>query len=151
MPKERATLQPWQIFSAAMRTLGRVKLGSLLGVGERTAYLYGENPAYTAGKRCRCPLERIHGMFSELATFGRSDVCRAAIDYLRSSYEEVESGPVEDLKPTVRDELLADYSAVASLQRAIEACEDIDLVETLVQKAKAEIDRTHARYLKDCK
>lgn len=151
MPKENMELQPWQVFAAAMKTLGRKELGELLGVGERTAYLYGENPAYTAGKRCRCPLERLHAMLSELATFGRADVCRAAINYLRSAFEEVDKAPVGGIKPTMTEEVLADYSAVASLQRAIEGCEDVDLVETLAGAAKDEIDRTFAKYIKDCK
>lgn len=146
-----AKFEAWQVFAASFKALGRAKVAGCLGVTESAAYQYGANPTTTGEKRCRNPLERIHSLLYELDMWGRGDVCRDAIDYLRTAFEEAEPKPVSELKPTMNEELLADYQAVASLQRAVESCEQIDIVEALVEAAKAEIDRTYAKYLKDCK
>lgn len=151
MRNGKMKFEAWQVFAASFKAIGRAKVAACLGVTESTAYQYGANPNTTGDKRCRNPLERMHSLLNELDTWGRADVCRDAINYLRSAFEEADPKPVVELKATMNDELLADYQAVATLQRAIESCEQIDIVEVLVEEAKAEIDRTYAKYLKDCK
>ena len=150
MPNGKKILQPWQVFHAANKHFTPGAIAKIFGKANiRTAYLYGQDPAYTE-KRCKNPLEAMHMMFSRLDEIGRGDVARAGIAYLQTAIEPNEHEAVADLQPTLQEEILADYSAVAALQRGIEECEDVDLVDTLKQRAIDEIERTYAKYLQDC-
>ncbi len=151
MRKIRQIFQTWQLWNATLKTLGADILAALLGVNKSMAYEYAKNPNTTGPKRCRDKAEQMHAVLSELAFWGREDVCRGFVDYFRSAYEDVTPNPVGELKPTMNEEILADYQSVASLQAAIDRCDEIDIVEALTNAAKEDIDRTYAKYLKDCK
>lgn len=147
MPKK---LETWQIWHALKKTLGEPLLMHVLGKkNARTIRLYSQDPKYTED-RSKDPLEYLHIIFSEADEIGRGDLARKAIDYLQSavgdhSYDLV---PATQLLPTLDAEKLADWQAVASFQRAIDECAEVDLVETLMNEAKDEIERTFAKYLK---
>ena len=146
-----AKFEAWQVFAASFKALGRAKVAVCLGVTESTAYQYGANPTTTGEKRCRNPLERLHSLLYELDMWGRGDVCRDAINYLRTAFEDAEPRPVVELKPTMSEEELADYQEVSAIHSAIERRESFDLVCARAESAKSEIDRTVAKYRKDCK
>lgn len=152
MPKEtrQLKLQSWQFFAAARKHLGPQAVTAIFGKrNARTAYMWGQDPAYTVD-RSRDPLEALWHVMSELDTIGRGDVARAAVAYLCSALEEMSDvcHAVQELQPTLHEELLADYGSVAELQRAIhDEASDIETVRRLIQEAKAEIDRTLAKYL----
>jgi len=60
-------------------------------------------------------------------------------------------GQSGDQLPTIHEEILADYSAVARLQQAIEAGADLETINNLKKEAVEEIERTVARYARDRK
>jgi len=143
-------LQPWQVFHIARKHLGPGSIAKVFGKSNvRSAYDWAQDPL-TTQKRCRSPLEALHHMFQLLDEIGLGYVARASIAYLQTAIEPDELHNIQEPLPTIEQEILADYSAVASLQRAVEACEEVDLVDTLKQEAIDEIERTYAKYLKDC-
>lgn len=151
MRNEKSIFQPWQLFNAAVQTLGADNVAALLGVNKSTVYEYAKNPRTTGEQRCRDKAEQMHAMLSELYFWGRSDVCAGFIDYLRSAFEDAKPKAVVEPLPTIEAELLADYSAVATLQKAIESGLEVDVIANLTECATEEISRTFAKYLKDHK
>jgi hypothetical protein len=144
MPKR---LHSWQVWHQLKHHLGETMMMNVLGRSNaRSIRMYSQDPRFTQD-RCKDPLEGIKILLDEAEAIGRGDIRRAAIAYL----EGEERGQVTETMPTIEAELLADYQALATLQRAIEACEDVDVVDALVVAAKEEIDRTYAKYLKDCR
>lgn len=64
----------------------------------------------------------------------------------------MDAGTEEELvapMPSMTDEILADYRAVAKLQNAIELGCDVAGVEHLLKDAIAELERTFALYCKE--
>ncbi len=140
--------QSWQFWAAAKKLLGESNLLLILGRrNARTIRMYSADPKYTV-ERCRDPLEHLHIIFSELDTFGRGDVARLAIKYLQSAIDPQDVSKVADLQPTMDAEILADYKSVADLQVAIVDGAPVDMVSDFAAEAKAEIDRTLAKYIR---
>jgi len=110
--------------------------------------MYSQDPR-TTDDRCKDPLEALHIIFTEADEIGRADIVHKAIDYLMSSIDDnsYDLPQAKDLLPTMDAEKLADFTAVASFQAAIDSGEDVDLVETLLINAKEELDRTFAKLL----
>ena len=144
MPKN---FESWQFWHAARKLLGDSYLLRVLGKrNARTIRMYGQDPRFT-DDRCRDPLEHLRIILNDLALIGRGDIARAAIAYLSSALDDDhEEAAVHDVLPTIQEEVLADYSAVARLQKAVEECAPVDQVKDLVREAKEEIDRTFTRY-----
>lgn len=151
MAKGLMKLQTWQIFHAARKHLSPERVTKIFGKkNARSAYTWAQDPV-TTEDRCKDPIEALHTMMLELDAIGRGDVARAVIEFLRTAVDgESCSCAVKEVLPTIEQELLADYQALASFQRAVEACEDVDIVDALRVGAIEEIDRTHAKYLQDC-
>ena len=147
MPKR---FKSWQFWAAAKKLLGETNLLMILGRrNARTIRMYSADPRYTQD-RCRDPLQHLHIIFQELDTFGRGDVARLAIEYLQSALDDTHNiEGVSDLKSTLNAEILADYQAVAELQRAIEDGMTPDEVADKARLAKEEIDRSLAKYLQE--
>lgn len=149
MSIESPKLQPHQVYHIGKKSLGVAVMSSIFGRSSRAAYDWAQDPLFTE-KRCRNPLETHHAYFQALDMHGYGYVAQAAINYLQTALDPTDLPPVKETLPTIEQEVLADYKAVSALQKGIENCEEVDLVETLVQEAKDEIDRTFAKYLKDC-
>lgn len=149
MSKESVKMQPWQVFDVAIRYLGADRIARVFNREKRSPYNWAADPLCTM-HRCASPLELMHKLFCLMADAGLGYVVRAAIRYLQTAVNDVEGGGsiIEPL-PTIEEEILADYSAVGELQRAIEAQADIEDIRLLEAAARAEIERTVARYVKD--
>ena len=78
---------------------------------------------------------------------GRGDVSRKVVEHLQAAIDGEAPASVVPLKLTMDAEKLADFSAVAAFQKAIDEGEEVDLVETLMNEAKDEIERTFAKWL----
>lgn len=151
MSMKNGKLQPWQIFQAARKYLGPAVVSQIFGkANARSAYDWAQDPA-TTEHRCKSPLEAMHAMFERLDAVGMGYVARAALAYLQSAVDDGADGSaLVEPRPTINEELLADYEAVAGLQAAVSRCAELEDVIVLVQAAKDEIDRTYARYCRDC-
>lgn len=149
MTQETGKMQPWQVFHAGIRTLGVNMVARIFNRKIRSAYDWAQDPSYTEC-RCKSPLELLHTYFERLADSGREYVVEAAIQYLRTSIDHGErSCPIVEPLPTMNEEILADYSAVATLQQAIGCGRQTSEIMDLAVEAKAEIDRTVALYVRD--
>lgn len=153
MAKTPPTMQSWQVFHFARKHLSRSVLYAIFGNKNARAVDYWcENPNYTAKPdRAYDPIQGVKRLIEALDDHGHCGVVRALIGFLSegtSAECRLDAQIVEPL-PNLNDEILADFRAVAELQRVIEAGEDIELVEKVKQKAIAEIERTLARYIKD--
>jgi len=112
----------------------------------RSAHDWAQDPTCTE-VRCKSPLELLHALFERMDAVGYGYAARAAIRYLETALDhEVVVDAIPTVKATMEQEVLADYAAVAALQRAIEAEEAIDTVHELKHAAMDEIDRTFAKY-----
>jgi hypothetical protein len=141
-------MQPWQVFHAAIKAVGADNVARVFNREKRSAYNWGQDPACTE-VRCKSPLELLHTLFERLDAMGYGYVCRAAIRYLESAIDQdAVSSDLVALKPTVQEEILADYTAVAALQLAIECGAGIERVKCLKRDAIDEIERTVAKYAK---
>ena len=149
MTKGPPKLQTWQVFHVARKVLGPGAVANIFGRrNARSAYDWAQDPAYTVQRVKRDPLESLHLMLSMLVERGREDVARAAIEYLGTALDgELCPNEIKNLKPTLEAEILADFRAVAELQDGIEEGLSTDQIKALALEAKAEIDRTLARYL----
>ena len=148
MTKEKADLQTWQIFHVARRTLGPGAVANIFGRrNARSAYDWAADPAFTVQRVKRDPLQALHLMFSRLVDYGRQDVVKAAIDFLASALDDSTVCSIEELKPTLAEEILADFSAVAKLQDIIDEQASADSVREAAEEAIDEINRTVAKYI----
>ena len=146
MPKR---LETWQLWHAMKNHLGESFLINVLGRRNgRTIRLYSQDPHFTED-RCKDPLQAMHIIFSELADYGRADVARKAIGYLKTALPEDDRLPtaVADMKATINEEVLADFSAVEALRKAIDDGQDQKEVESRTRQAVEEIERTFALYM----
>ena len=149
MTQEQGQMQPWQVFHAARRSIGAATVAHIFNRSIRSAHDWAQDPVYTQ-VRCRSPLECLHTLFSRMADAGRGYAAREAIRYLESALDpEVSASPIVEPLPTIAEEILADYSAVASLQRAIEAGADLESIDKLKREAMDDIERTVALYRKE--
>lgn len=153
MAKETAKMKSWQVFHFARKHLGRSTLYSLFGKkNARSIDFWCEDPLYT-GKDDNAydPLKGVKNLVDLLDDNGHCDTVRATLAYIAAgtSCDTGIDPAVVDPLPSIGDEILADFRAVATLQRSIEAGDDIELVVDLMRDAIAEIERTVARYRKD--
>jgi len=148
MTNDEQKMQPWQVFNAARKFLGAPVVARIFNRAQRSAHDWAQDPASTA-VRCKSPLECLFALFERLDAAGMGYVARAAIHYLESALDPtVAAEEVRLPLPTVELEVLADYRAVADLQMALEGGAEVDAVAALADEAKAEIERTVARYIK---
>lgn len=148
MSKELAKMQPWQVFQAARKYLGAEVVARIFNREIRSAHSWAQDPAYTQS-RCRSPLELLYTLFERMDAIGLGYAARAAIRYLESAVDQTaEAGEIREPLPTIQEEILADYSAVAALQATIEKEGGLDEVMRLKEEAIAEIERTVAKYHK---
>lgn len=144
-------MQPWQVFHAARKYLGPDSVARIFNKEKRSAYSWGQDPDYTE-HRCKSPLELLHVLFARMDDVGVGYVARAAIRYLETAVEAdvlFDSGQKLETMPTITEEVLADYSAVASLQLAIDEGRPLEDVKSRATAAVAEIHRTVAKYAED--
>lgn len=153
MPISSNKMQSWQVFHFARKHLTRSALYAIFGKKNARAVDYWcEDPRYTAKlDGAYDPLQGVKTLLESLDDQGHCGVVRAAVAYLTENtsvqcdYEQSIVEPMANLT----DEILADYRAVAELQRAIELHCDIAGVEHLLLEATAELERTVARYRKE--
>lgn len=153
MPKNDTTMQSWQVFHFARKHLSRSVLYAIFGKKNARAVDYWcEDPRYTAKlDGAYDPLNGVRTLLESLDDQGHCGVVRAALSYLAENTSvkcDYEQSIIEPL-PSLNDEILADYRAVAELQRAIELEVDMAGVEHLLLDAVAELERTVARYRKE--
>lgn len=148
MTEENRKMQPWQVFHAARKALGANIVARIFNREVRSAHNWAQDPVYTQA-RCKSPLELLHTLFERLDEVGRGYVAQAGLDYLSTALSGSTEQPdaIKQLLPTMDAEKLADYTAVAAFQKAIDDGADADLVETLMREAEAEIERTYAKWL----
>lgn len=153
MPKDKQVMQSWQIMHYARKYLGRSALYVIFGRKNARAVDYWcEDPRFTAkDEGAFDPIRGVKDLLGMLDDQGHCAAVRACIDYLCKD-TSVECGVepiVKDVLPTITEEILADYKAVAGLQAAIEAGESIEVVNDLKYTAIDELHRTVAKYIKD--
>lgn len=142
-------MQPWQVFHAASKYLRPENVARIFNKEKRSAYNWGQDPAFTE-HRCRNPLELLHSLFERMDAAGIGYVARAGIRYLETAIEdEIDLEDIKEPLPTITEEVLADYGAVAALQRAIDNGATIEEVRSLAAEAAGEIERTVAKYAQD--
>jgi len=153
MPKKSGEMQSWQVFHCARKHLGRSVLYNIFGKRHaRTVDLWCQDPRFTDKDAVSYdPLQGLRDLLSLLDDHGHVPVVRAALQYIAAgtSVECDHSGDCSDLLPTMAEEILADFRAVADLQRGIEAGMAAHAVNQLKAAAINEIERTVALYLKD--
>lgn len=145
MSTEPLKMQPWQVFHAAGKHLTNEGVARIFNREKRSAYSWGQDPACTE-HRCQSPLELLHNLFVRMDAVGVGYVARSAIRYLESALDPVEPPPIIEPLPTIQEEILADYTAVAALQQVINAGGDMEQVQQYKQDAIEEIERTVDRY-----
>ena len=153
MPKINQNMQSWQIFHYARKYLGRSTLYSIFGTRHaRTVDSWCEDPRFTGKPEGAFdPILGLRNLLWRLDDEGHVGIVRSALQYMASG-TSIDCGDQQDiveLRPTVGDEILADYRAVAQMQEAIEDHEHPDMVLSLKLEAISEIERTYARYRKD--
>jgi len=146
MSYEQSKMQPWQVFHAARKTLGANVVARVFNREIRSAHNWAQDPAHTEC-RCKSPLELMHTLFERMDASGIGYVARAGIRYLESAVDDdVEVGDIQEPLPTLTEEILADYSAVAALQWAVDSGAGLDEVKHIAAEAIGEIERTVAKY-----
>lgn len=150
MPNNEPKMQSHHIFHFARKHLGRSVLYAIFGrKNTRIVEYWCQDPLYTAKpEEAYDPLRGVKSLLEVLDSHGHCGVVRACIAYLISgtSMECGVNPEIVDTKPTMTEEILADYKAVAALQDAIEKAEYPEHIITLKQAAIAEIERTFAKY-----
>jgi hypothetical protein len=138
-------MQPWQVFHSARKYIGVENVARIFNKEKRSAYNWGQDPAYTE-HRCKNPLELLHALFVKMDDVGIGYVASAALRYLETAIEQdVDRIEIHETKPTINEEILADYGAVAALQRAIDAGEPLETIKSMAVDAIGEIQRTVAK------
>ena len=155
MAKEKQKMHSWQVFHFARKYLGRSVLYAVFGKKNARAVDYWcEDPKYTdKAEQAYDPIKGVKELLSPLDDHGHTAVVRACLDYLceGTSLEEAAANPgVCELLPTLSEEKLADYTCLAEFQAAITRCDSYQEVNALKNGAIEEIERTFAKYIKDC-
>lgn len=146
-------MQSWQVFHFARKHLSRSVLYAIFGKKNARAVDYWcEDPRYTAKlEGAYDPIQGVKSLLETLDDHGHCGVVRSALSYLAAG-TSADSGDVQKIvepMSCISQEILADFRAVAELQRAIEAKLDLAGVEHLLLEAVAELERTVACYQKD--
>ena len=152
MSSSEQKMQPWQVFHAANKYLGPERVARIWNKEKRSAYNWGQDPAFT-GSRCHNPLELLHAQFAKMDDAGIGYIARAGIRYLETAIDPdaVLNDPESfETLPTITDEVLADFAAVAALNEAINNGEDMAAIKLAAAKAIAEIERTVAKVAQEC-
>lgn len=153
MPKQTPKMQSWQVFHYARKYLKASTLYIIFGKKNARAVDYWcESPTDTARPEgAYDPIKGVKRLLQTLDDHGHCTVVRSCLQYLASGTSAACSTDptVEHLKPTISEEILADFRAVAVLQQAIEAGHNIASVTQKAAAAIAEIERTVALYQKD--
>lgn len=140
-------MQPWQIFHGANKYLGPEKVARIWNKEKRSAYNWAQDPAYTE-HRCQNPLELLHITFAKMDDAGIGYIARAGIRYLETAIEPdalLNDPESLDTMPTITEEVLADFAAVAALHAAINRESDLASIKLAAAAAIAEIERTVAK------
>lgn len=146
MSDELPRMQPWQVFQAARKYLGANIVARIFNREVRSAHNWAQDPVHTEC-RCKSPLELLHTLFERMDAAGVGYAARAGIEFLSTALDPaVQVGGIKEPLPTIHEEILADYSAVARLQLAIESGADIDTINQRKREAIEEIERTVAKY-----
>lgn len=150
MSKQPAKMQSWQVFHFARKYLGRSVLFGIFGrKNARTVEYWCEDPRFThKPDDAYDPIRGTKALLELLDDQGYCDVVRSCVSYMLSGTslgEDIDPQVVEP-KPTMAEEILADYKAVARLQQGIEEHEDIEAIDLLMKEAIAEVERTVAKY-----
>lgn len=154
MPKVITDMQSWRVFFYARKYLGRSVLYSIFGKRHaRTVDLWCEDPRFTGkDERAFDPIQGVRDLLQLLDDSGHCGVVKSCIAYLVSGTSAecgINVDGIVEPGPSITEEILADYRAVAELQAGIEAGHHPDRIQDLKAEAIAEIERTYARYLKD--
>jgi hypothetical protein len=153
MPNKDGEMQSWQVFHYVRKHLGRSVLYAIFGKRHaRTVDLWCQDPRFTDKEALSYdPLQGLRDLFSILDDQGHVPMVRSALQLLASgtSVDCDYHGDHTDPLPTITEEILADYRAVAALQAGIEAGLAAHAVNQLKAAAINEIERTVALYLKD--
>lgn len=151
MPKEAPKMQSWQVFHYARKHLKASLLYAIFGKKNARAVDYWcENPEFTARPpESYDPIRGVKRLLESLDDHGHCAVVKSCINYLSAGTSACcdLSPQIEDLKATLAEEILADYSAVAALQAAIEGGHNIASIQRCKAAAIAEIERTVAHHL----
>ena len=151
MSYESPKMQPWQVFQAARKHLGANLVARIFNREVRSANSWAQNPVFTEC-RCKNPLELLHALFERMDSVGLGYAARAGIEYLATAIDpDVQVGGIKEPLPTIELEVLADYSAIARLQKAIEDDLGIDAINRYKREAVEELERTVARYCRNLK
>ena len=153
MPKDNVKMQSWQVFHFARKHLGNSTLYAIFGKKKARAIdMWAQDPRYTLKPEGSYdPILGVKTLIETLDDRGHADVVRSAVAFIISGTSAAVSDAepcVADLQPTISEEILKDYRAVADMQAAIEAGESIDYVDALKDEAMDEIARTVALYRK---
>ncbi|KJR97192.1 MAG: hypothetical protein VR65_24900 [Desulfobulbaceae bacterium BRH_c16a] len=154
MPNNAPKMQSWQVFHYARKHLSRSVLYAIFGKKNARAVDYWcENPRHTAKPDgAYDPIQGVRDLIEALDDQGHCDVVRATFSFLSAGTScEIGKDPeVVHPLPTINEEILADFRAIAELQRAVESGAAVEEVGRIRLAAIAEIDRTIARYTRDC-
>lgn len=147
-------MQSWNVFHFARKHLGRAALYSFFGKKNARAIDYWcEDPKYTnKPPEAYDPVSGVKNLLEALDDHGHCGVVRSCIAYLVSGTSlgcGVEQPPLVEPLPTIHQEILADYAAVAELQRAIDDAAPLSTITACKREAIAEIERTVAKYIQD--
>lgn len=150
MPKSSTKMQSWQVFHYARKHLGSSKLYAIFGKKNARAVDYWcEDPDCTARPEGSYdPIKGVKRLLEALDDLGHIDQVRATVAYLISSTSIADdlNPKIQELKPTMAEEILADYASVSALQAAIEDGHNIPSINQKCAAAIAELQRTVAKY-----
>ena len=150
MSKKGDKMQSWQIFSFARKHLSASTLYAIFGKKKARAIDYWcEDPLYTAKPEgAYDPIQGVKHLLSNLDDLSHFGVVRATLAYLAEGTcaETDQEQQIQEPLSTLTAEILADFRAVADMQRAIESRQPVDEVEEMMIDAVAELERTVAKY-----
>jgi len=151
MPNDNLKMQSWQLFHFARKHLGNSTLYAIFGKKKARAIdMWAQDPRYTQKPEGSYdPILGVKTLLETLDDHGHTDVVRSAVAFMTSGTSAAVSGAepcVADLLPTISEEILKDYRAVADMQAAIESGLSVDFVDALKDEAMDEISRTVALY-----
>ncbi|MDD3814401.1 MAG: hypothetical protein PHZ02_07120 [Desulfocapsaceae bacterium] len=154
MPKEQEKMQSWQVFHFARKRLGASALCVIFGKKNARAVDYWcQDPMYTdKSEQAYDPIQGVKNLLSMLDDRGHVGAVRNCIAFLCSG-TSLDCGCEPEIVaplPTLTEEILADYKAVACLQAAIEDKIEPAVIKALAAEAIAEIERTCAKYIEGC-
>lgn len=146
-------MRSWQILHYARKHLGRSALYAIFGKRNgRIVELWCEDPMYTdKSEDAYDPIMGVKNLLTALDDQGHCGTVRACIDFLvaGTSLGCGQTPEIIELQPTINEELLADYAAVALLQEGIAHELEPHIIKARKDAAIAELERTYAKYRED--